>query len=316
MKQVHITTGDEDGIGLEVSLKALQQLPLSKGSHAQFVLWRKKKDKKECLLNNPLMDSIPLEVISCRSIEQLHNIEKTKNTLIDMACHLSPTQWVIQAGQYCLSDPLETALVTAPLSKKQIQKDGFSERGHTELLKNLSQTPSVFMVFLGDHFNTALLTGHCALKEVSWTERQLSDCLNKCQKLLSLISHSEKKPLAVLGLNPHAGEDGLLGREELKMHECLKKHPYPVIGPLVPDTAFFKKNWKQFSIYICLYHDQALIPFKMVHERKSFQLSLGLPFMRTSVSHGTAKDIFNQGIADPESTKRALLWAIQKDVIL
>ena len=116
------------------------------------------------------------------------------------------------------------------------------------------------------------------------------------------------KKLAVLGLNPHAGEEGLLGTEEHLIKQDLEKWKNKVEGPLVPDVAFLKKNRQKFFIYICLYHDQGLIPFKMIHERKSFQSSLGLPFIRTSVSHGTAKDIFGKNKAEAESMKQALLW--------
>jgi len=124
--------------------------------------------------------------------------------------------------------------------------------------------------------------------------------LESANKLrLQLPVAQQKKPIAVLGLNPHAGEDSLIGTEERDiisraLTEALKAK-IPVAGPLVPDAAFFEENWKKYSVYLAMYHDQGLIPFKTVHGQKSgVHISLGLPFVRTSVDHGTAKDIFGK----------------------
>ena len=121
--------------------------------------------------------------------------------------------------------------------------------------------------------------------------------------------------MALVGLNPHAGEKGLIGKfesENLKpvLTQIKKKHS--VEGPLVPDAAFFDDNWKKYSTYVCLYHDQGLIPFKMVHGQDSgVHLTLGLPFIRTSVDHGTAKNIFGKNKANPNSMIEAVDWAIK-----
>ena len=143
---------------------------------------------------------------------------------------------------------------------------------------------------------------------MQWSEDSLDSCIKLCLDVHPYLVRADKK-IGVLGLNPHAGEEGLLGDEDIALKKRLNKWEGLVEGPLVPDVAFFKENWPRFFMYICMYHDQGLIPFKMIHHRKSFQLSLGLPFMRVSVSHGTAKDIYGQNKADPESMKRALLWA-------
>jgi len=233
-------------------------------------------------------------------------------SLVDMALPPTPTQWVAKATQYCLKHKENNALVTGPLSKTQMQKEGFNERGHTDLLKQLSQTEHIFMSFLGSYFNVVLLTGHVPIKGINWNNEKLNKCIELCLKLKNKLPLSQqKKKIGILGFNPHAGEQGLLGDEEFLLKQVIKKWKDKVEGPLAPDVAFFRENWRIFSIYICLYHDQALIPFKMIHERKSLQLSLGLPFIRTSVSHGTAKDLFGKNNADMESMKQALLWTIR-----
>ena len=118
------------------------------------------------------------------------------------------------------------------------------------------------------------------------------------------------KKIGCLGLNPHAGEGGLIGQEDILIKQHLRKWGGYIEGPLVPDVTFQKKYWPRYFTYLCIYHDQGLIPFKMIHEKQSLQLSLGLPFVRTSVSHGCAKDIFNSNKADPQSMTLAISKAI------
>ena len=157
-----------------------------------------------------------------------------------------------------------------------------------------------------------------ALKDVEkkLTETVLKNTFENAQLLVDqLPAKQRKKPMALVGLNPHAGEKGLIGKfesESLKpvLTQIKKKHS--VEGPLVPDAAFFEDNWKKYSTYVCLYHDQGLIPFKMVHGQDSgVHLTLGLPFIRTSVDHGTAKNIFGKNKANPNSMIEAVDWAIK-----
>lgn len=308
MNTIHITTGDIDGIGLETSIKALSKLGPQKNT--QFILWRSAKINKEIfkqLDKNFNRLSINEKIFFKNSYK-----DKKENILIDIVSSPTPTQWVVKATKNCLQNKKTTALVTGPLSKIQMKKENFQEKGHTELLKKLSLTDYVFMTFLGEFFNVILLTGHVPLKKVKWNEKKLNKCIQLCWQIKNhLPINKQNKKLAILAFNPHAGEEGLLGTEEITLSRTIKKWKHKVEGPLIPDAAFFKENWKKYLIYICLYHDQALIPFKMIHERKSFQLSLGLPFIRTSVSHGTAKDIFEQNKADAVSMRQALLWAVQ-----
>ena len=160
MKTIHISTGDLNGIGLEVSLKALNELGPKKG--VRFVLWRSAGANKEILSlfnqNRQMVrrnEKFSLE--DSLNPDKINNIlEKSKgkkeNILWDIACPPTPTRWVVSAAKICLRNKTEQALVTGPLSKSQIQKEGFSERGHTDLLKKLSNTKYVFMTFWGRIF--------------------------------------------------------------------------------------------------------------------------------------------------------------------
>ncbi|MDE0119453.1 MAG: 4-hydroxythreonine-4-phosphate dehydrogenase PdxA [Bdellovibrionales bacterium] len=305
MKTIHITTGDPDGVGLEVSLKALKKIGPQRG--IQFTLWRSNQAPRELL---SLTDGLFFRINPLKQ----KNLEKYKkeNIFLDIPGSSTPTKWVARAAQSCLKNKNTEALVTGPLSKTQMQKELFPEKGHTHLLKKLSETEHVFMTFLGKCFHVTLLTDHEPLKKINWTKNSLNKCIALCLQLQQSCSLKAKnKKIALLGLNPHAGEEGLLGKEEFSLKKEIQKWNNQVEGPLVPDVAFLKKNQKKYFLYICLYHDQGLIPFKMIHERDSFQFSLGLPFIRTSVSHGTAKDIFGKNKANSQSMEKALLWTIR-----
>ena len=310
MKVLHITTGDLKGIGLEVAVKALKDFKPQKG--LRWVLWRSKQAPEEVL--KPLYHQrFKTHTVPCSRLQGFFKAPKLSSPdygVLDVTSPLPPTRWVGKAADFCLNHP-HHALVTGPLSKSQIHKEGFKEKGHTELLKKLSKTKFVFMTFIGKYFNVVLLTDHIPLKKVQIHKQSLRQCIRLClhfQKLSSFFS--AKKKGALVGLNPHAGEGGLLGTGEQTMKQVLQPFQSRVTGPLVPDGAFLSPNQKKFSFFICPYHDQGLIPFKMRHEGDSFQFSLGLPFVRTSVSHGCGFDIFGQNRASPRSMKRALKAAL------
>lgn len=323
-KTILITSGDPSGIGLEVIGKALNKLGPQKGY--QFILFSptqktiasyskisKKKFSEELQRTHQFIDEKFKRVV-VENFEETVSIKKDSHTLIEIQSKLNPPQFVEIAAQVCLKNK-EHGLVTAPLSKILIKNVGFKDIGHTDILKRVTKTKNVFMTFLGKHFNVSLLTGHIPISKVSHSIKkselisliQLLTCLNKIT--------SNKKPIALLGLNPHGGEDGLIGTEESdQLIPLLKKLKitYPVVGPLVPDAAFFKENWTKYSIFLSLYHDQGLIPFKLVHGQNSgAQLSLGLPFVRTSVDHGTAEDIFGKNKANPNSMIDAIKWCMK-----
>ena len=315
LKNISITTGDTDGIGLEVSIKALRKVGPTKGF---------------CFFLNRHADANPRElkkldaqfqrVIVTNVLDGLDFISHQKKVspqiLIDVASSNPPPLWVEDSAFLCTQGSF-SGIVTAPMSKGLIIKSGLRDLGHTDILTRVGKTRNVRMGFIGDQFNVVLATGHLPLKKVSsaLTFEVLKSTVIQASQLASLLKLNHK-PLGLLGLNPHAGENGLIGGEENliinKTVQWALKKGLKIEGPLVPDAAFFRQNWKKYSCYIACYHDQGLIPFKMIHGQDSgCHLSLGLPFVRTSVDHGTAKDIFGMNKANPLSMTLALEFCIK-----
>lgn len=312
--KIVLTTGDVDGIGLEVTAKALNHLGAQR--NVQFILWRAKGTFKSP--NKKYLDLIDKKWtrVTVQSLEEALTLSGPK--LIDIASDLSPAHWVEESAKACLKKAA-SGIATAPLSKVTIQEAGFKDLGHTDILKRISKTKDVHMGFVGAKFNVVLATGHIPISKISETInfKVLTSALQNVDKLRqSLPSSVQKKPIGILGLNPHAGEDGLIGEEEIHIFKKLKLRcknlKIPIEGPLVPDAAFFASNWDRYSVFLALYHDQGLIPFKMIHGQDSgVHISLGIPFVRTSVDHGTAKDIFGKNKANPNSMIDAVRWAIK-----
>lgn len=305
-----VTTGDIDGIGFEVTAKALDKLGPQRNT--QIILWRSEKSSQKYL---NLIDK-KWERITVDSLDKALKINGPY--LIDIASDLSPAAWVEISAQACMKKKIH-GIATAPLSKTGIKEAGFKDLGHTDILKRVSRAKNVSMGFVGNRFNVVLATAHIPLSQVSKNLdiSTLSEALKNANNLrIKLPNTQRNKPIAILGLNPHAGEGGIIGNEELQLFPKLKSYAnnnnIPIEGPLVPDAAFFPSNWNKFSVYLALYHDQGLIPFKMIHGQESgVHISLGIPFVRTSVDHGTAKDIFGKNKANACSMIDAIQWAIK-----
>ena len=167
------------------------------------------------------------------------------------------------------------------------------------------------MGFVGKDFHVLLATDHIPISSVQRVleqKKHLSAVANGCREFSKLFK--SKGDICVLGLNPHAGEKGILGSFEKKFYSK-KRKGFTV--PLSPDAAFLKTNWKKFKFYLAQYHDQGLIPFKMHHgQDNGVHITIGLPFLRTSVDHGTAKEIYNKNRANPAS----MIQAIQLNIKL
>lgn len=307
-KYVAITTGDLDGIGLEVTMKALR----SKGvKNNIYFVYREPKPPKKAW--TPISRSKQLHV---SSLEEAYSVAKTQGkkegpVIIEILSEESPALWVKEATLAAKNNLID-GLVTGPVSKKTFINSGLNCVGHTPLLKTLCKANDVYMGFLGQHFNVILVTGHIALHKVQETLTA-----KNLERAFQTISHWQLKhrikpfikPLGILGLNPHNGEDGLIGDfEERVLYPILSNHS-GIKGPLVPDAAFHSSQWKKYSFYVALYHDQGLIPFKMIHGHQGgAHTTIGLPIVRTSVDHGTATDIFGKDKAQPESMIDALRW--------
>ncbi|MDQ7056672.1 MAG: 4-hydroxythreonine-4-phosphate dehydrogenase PdxA [Persephonella sp.] len=202
------------------------------------------------------------------------------------------------------------AIVTLPISKRHIMASGFKFPGHTDYLAYRAGIKNYLMMLMCDRLKVALATTHIPLKEVS--DRLKKTDIKKQIKLL--IKELEERfgikspKIAVLGLNPHCGDGGNIGREEVEFLQpavdTLKKEGFDVSGCLSPDTAFV--DYKKYDAYFAMYHDQGLIPLKMLCFKKAVNITLGLPFVRTSPDHGTGFDIAGKNKADPSSFVEAV----------
>lgn len=308
--RIAITTGDQDGIGPEVTAKALYTLGPKKGVH--FFLWRSAKVPKKLL---KLIDK-KFSRITYNNWNDAKAHQPSYKEIIDIVSSEAPPSWIEQMTYAGKNNEID-ALVTGPLSKTLIRESGMKDIGHTDIFSRICKTKHLFMAFLGEKFNVLVATGHIPLRTIP--KELHADRLTTALRAAHALKHGlakTSKPIALLGLNPHAGEDGLIGSEEEKIHipiiSKLKTQNIPIAGPLVPDAAFLKANWKKYPVFVCNYHDQGLIPFKTVHQHQSgCHLTMGLPFIRTSVEHGTAKELFDKGKANENSMLDAIIWAIK-----
>lgn len=209
------------------------------------------------------------------------------------------------------------AVVTAPINKESVSLAGLKFPGHTEYLAHLTKTKRFAMMLAGGNLRVALVTTHLALKDVSrnLTKKGIEDVIALTYASLQRWFGKEKPRIAVCSLNPHGGESGLFGDEEQRLIkpaiEESKEKGSPVEGPFAPDTLFVKANQGLYDAVVVMYHDQGLIPLKMASFGKAVNITLGLPFVRTSVDHGTAFDIVGKGIADAGSMDAAIRMAIE-----
>ena len=225
---------------------------------------------------------------------------------------------VIARGVKLVSEGRAGALCTAPIHKKALKDGaGFPYPGHTEYLAHLAGVERVVMMLACDALKVVPTTIHIPLAEVpaALTPTLLTETLRITHAALIRDFGVENPRLAVAGLNPHAGEGGAMGGEELAMIgpaiEALRAEGLAVMGPLPADTMFHPAARARYDAAICMYHDQALIPIKTLDFAGGVNVTLGLPFIRTSPDHGTAFDIAGRGIADPTSLIAALRLATE-----
>ncbi len=232
----------------------------------------------------------------------------TRATGRAMASWIEEAVRLVQAGDLA-------AMVTCPITKAALQGAGYAYPGHTEMLAALCQTPDYAMMMAGSTLRVTLVTIHQGLAQVA---ANLSR--DKVLHLIELTGRSlvqdfglPQPRLAVAGFNPHAGEGGLFGDEEGRIIIPAvieaRNRGWLVEGPFPPDTVFHKAVHDHYDAVVCMYHDQGLIPFKLLHFEDGVNVTIGLPIVRTSVDHGTAYDIAGQGKANPASLQAAFLMA-------
>lgn len=208
-------------------------------------------------------------------------------------------------------------LVTAPIHKKNIQSESFNFAGHTPYLKNLFEVKDVAMFMVAENMRVALLTEHVPLQDVAqYVTRE--NILSKLQVMIESLKKDfgiNKPKIAILGLNPHAGDEGLLGKEEIEVliptiKEARQKNTL-CFGPYPADAFFARGQYEKFDAVLAMYHDQGLIPFKSLAHGEGVNYTAGLKGIRTSPDHGVAFDIAGKGIADESSFREAVFTCIQ-----
>ncbi|HXC62458.1 MAG TPA: 4-hydroxythreonine-4-phosphate dehydrogenase PdxA [Nitrospiria bacterium] len=325
---IGITMGDPVGIGPEIIIKSLSRARIHVLCRP-FVLGDSRLFEKTIRRLRS-----PLKIRGISNLEDLRFSGKILNVLslpIEDLDYLKPGVPNKSAGMAMLAAINKgtemalkgeiAALVTAPIHKEALRLTGSPHPGHTELLANLSDLgggkPSVRMMLVGGKLRVILVTTHAALSEVPklittpkvFTTIQLADSTMK--KHFGI----RRPRIAVAGLNPHAGEGGLFGQEDQALIrpavEQAKAGGIQAVGPLPPDSLFHQAYRGDYDVVVVMYHDQGLIPLKMLSFGHAVNITVGLPFIRTSVDHGTAYDIAGKGIADPSSLIAAIELAVK-----
>jgi 4-hydroxythreonine-4-phosphate dehydrogenase len=209
-----------------------------------------------------------------------------------------------------------SAVVTCPISKALMQQAGHAYEGHTQLIASLTRSKDYVMMLAGKKLRVALVTIHCALKEVPslLSKEKVLRTIRITARALERDFGISRPLLAVTALNPHAGEEGLFGAEEDQIiRPAIRKakaEGHRVEGPFPADSLFYRAAGGEFDAVVSMYHDQGLIPLKLLHFSDAVNVTLGLPIIRTSVDHGTAYDIAGKDMADPRSLKAAIKMAV------
>lgn len=312
MLRIAITMGDPSGIGSEIILKALKSGEWDEEEIIFYILGDLKAFND---ISRKTGIHVDLPVISIEKFEQFkpnyscivdfNNIHsKIKYGIEDPHYGKCSIDYIEKGVFFCMSR-LVDALVTCPINKRSISLGGFHYPGHTEFIAKLTNSPEVAMSFLSGKLWTTLFTTHLPLtKAISSIKKDA--LVKKIDFVYKEIKKYEKDvAIGVCALNPHGGESGLFGIEEdleIKpaVEECREKGLL-VFGPYSADTIYLRALGKKFNVIFTLFHDQGMIPVKLLSFGNAVNITLGLPFLRTSVDHGTAFDIAGKGVAKSEN---------------
>src|SRR5258705_999376 len=318
---IGISCGDLNGIGIELIIKTFsdnrileQCTPVIFASNKAINFYRK---------------SVPEINFNYQSTKGLKRINAKQVNLFNCweeEVAINPGQLSNDAGKYAVLS-LQSAvaalkqkqidgLVTAPIHKKNIQSPEFSFTGHTPYLKNIFGVNDVVMMLCAGNFRVALVTEHVPMSEITQniTKEKIISKLNIIHQSLQKDFGIDKPRIAVLGLNPHAGDEGLIGNEEETIIKPAikeaKNNNMLVVGPYSADAFFARRSYERFDAVLAMYHDQGLIPFKALAISDGINYTAGLPAVRTSPDHGVAFDIAGKDKADPSSFIAAVFECI------
>ena len=320
-----VTLGDPAGIGPEVALKALHRLRALRREITNNVLLLGRASFFSKLAARLKLD---LSFRDVRDAEKVFGGNGPISCFLDreFPAALRPGRQdvrgtslavhSIETGVRLAMNGIVTAIVTPPIHKAGLKKAGFDMPGHTEYLAKLSGTKRVEMMLVGGPLRVVPVTRHVPLRKVPFllSRKKIEDTIQLTAFELERSFRISRPRLAVCGLNPHAGEEGVLGTEEIRLiasevRAARRKIRARLFGPLSPDALFYDAAAGRYDAVICMYHDQGLIPLKMISRGHGVNVTLGLPFVRTSPDHGTGYDIAPLFKADPGSMTEAIRLA-------
>ncbi|KAA3606294.1 MAG: 4-hydroxythreonine-4-phosphate dehydrogenase PdxA [Calditrichaeota bacterium] len=311
--KIAITCGDPNGIGAEIVLKSLSEMPLD---FTPILIgppkvWLSQKTELELNEISEILQAKAEKVNLFWNGENSYEPEFGK--LSEQAGKISGKA-IELATELALAKKI-SAIVTAPINKEALNLAGFEFKGHTDFLEFLTLTPKAVMLFCAGNFRVALQTIHVPLREVPnlVTKEEIIETVKVCCESLQKNFGIKNPRIAICGLNPHAGENGLLGTEEqeeiLPAISALQKEGILAKGCFPADTVFTK--FEKFDLILAMFHDQGLIPIKTAMFGKVVNFTAGLPFVRTSPDHGTAFDIAGKNLANPQSMIEAIKLAVE-----
>jgi 4-hydroxythreonine-4-phosphate dehydrogenase len=318
MNRFVITCGDINGIGPEIVIKSLNRLTLLRKKSKYYFICPENIFQKTIEQVKPKFDFqviSPNEAAESSSkVSVIKLPDCRKKTGYPTKSSGSTSYQALQTSFLFLEANIADAVITAPVSKTALSMAGIIFPGQTEMFAKWSVSKEYIMTFLSKRLNVALQTIHIPLKNVHkfLNEKELEATFNVLLRTLKRDLAIESPRIALLGLNPHAGENGLIGTEEEKIIKpVIKKYSRKLVidGPFPADAFFAKKLFTNYNFVLGMYHDQVLIPFKYLNSGFGVNYTAGLPIVRTSPDHGVAYDISGKNIADEKSMLQAVRYA-------
>ncbi|MDR0401639.1 MAG: 4-hydroxythreonine-4-phosphate dehydrogenase PdxA [Endomicrobium sp.] len=295
---VAITLGDPSGIGYEIVQKAVNSSVITKICNpivfgdVAFSKYFKNNEYISSSNNGKLKIGYPSAKSGIAAISAIH-----------------------EAVKYCMNKK-NVALINAPVSKKSLKMAGEKHEGHTELLAYITKSENFAMMFSCNNIHSVIITRHIPVKKIS-SNIKTENIIKTINLAINFLRKINKKNIRIglCGLNPHAGDNSILGSEEKKIilpaYKILKKSGINITKPLPADSIWLKAKSGYYDLVCSMYHDQAMIPLKCINNKKIVNITIGLPFLRTSPGHGTAFDIAGKNIADATAMKEAIIYAVR-----
>ena len=319
---IAITMGDPAGIGPEVLLKALSEgdlfercTPLIMGDAGVLSKVRRELGLSVTLNTVSAPEQAEPNKANLISLSNI-NLDTFQFGVSRKDLGLVSTFYIVKGTEFCVSGKVD-ALVTAPINKAMLHEAGYDYTGHTEMLKDYTHADYASTMLVGDHIRITRVTSHLPISRVAEriTKPRVLKAIRATNLALADAFGIANPHVAVCALNPHGGEDSLFGSEEMDVIrpavEEARAEGIRVSGPMPSDIVFPRARDGQYDAVVCMYHDQALIPFRLIDFGYGVNITLGLPVIRTSPDHGTAYDIAGKGIASEKSMIKAIRFAAQ-----